>query len=376
MIGWEESNGPRLGAKWVERAQEMIRGPFGPVGEAYAANRDGSIIVGGRCNFNDPRATAWKWTAAGVQCFTVDRPRDLPNLPYGALMLGTSEDGRVIGGAFSFGLDGESLVWFDDEVLFLKDYLRQNGMPDAFEAGSTPASCRASLPTDASWSATGPARPRSRATWSSCRSWIDHEEDPCHRPRARRAPAFAQRAEVSVLGGYTTPGDIDMKAAGIEELEAGGGFTWGVGPAGSSPTTSGFEASWVRQESAVTIGTTAGSADLFDMNATLLHGSVVYRFGADNARLVPFVLAGAGAAFLSADDLEGETKFAWTLGAGLKWFASERVGVRAQARYVPTMLERRVVGSLRSLRLLPGLAVAVRADGRVVLRSRSGHGRT
>ena len=133
VIGWEESNGPRLGAKWVERTQQMIQGPFGPVGEAYAANRDGSIIVGGRCNFNDPRATAWKWTAAGVQCFTVERPRDLPNLPYGALMLGTSDDGRVIGGAFSFGLDSESLVWFDGEVLFLKDYLRQNGIPDAFD---------------------------------------------------------------------------------------------------------------------------------------------------------------------------------------------------------------------------------------------------
>ena len=34
VIGWEESNGPRLGAKWVERTQEMIQGPFGPVGEA------------------------------------------------------------------------------------------------------------------------------------------------------------------------------------------------------------------------------------------------------------------------------------------------------------------------------------------------------
>jgi opacity protein-like surface antigen len=152
------------------------------------------------------------------------------------------------------------------------------------------------------------------------------------------SPAFAQRTEVSVLGGYTTPGDIEMKAAGIEELEAGGGFTWGVEAGWFFTDHFGFEASWVRQEGAVTIGTAAGSADLFEMNATLLHGSVVYRFGPDNARLVPFVSAGAGAAFLSADDLEGETKFAWTLGAGLKWFASERVGVRVQARYVPMML--------------------------------------
>lgn len=152
------------------------------------------------------------------------------------------------------------------------------------------------------------------------------------------SPAFAQRAEVAILGGYTTSGDIDMKAAGIEELKAGGGFTWGVAAGWFFSDHLGFEASWVRQESAVTIGTGAGSADLFDMTLSQLHGSVVYRFGPENARLVPFLTAGAGASFLSAEDLEGETKFAWTLGTGLKWLASERVGVRAQARYVPTML--------------------------------------
>ena len=152
------------------------------------------------------------------------------------------------------------------------------------------------------------------------------------------SPAFAQGTEVSVLGGYRTPGDIEMKAAVIEELEAGGGFTWGVGAGWFFSDHFGFEASWVRQEGAVRIGTRSGSADLFDMNTTLLHGAFVYRFGSDNARLVPFVLAGAGVSFLSAEDVDGETKFAWTVGAGVKWFASERVGLRLQARYVPTLL--------------------------------------
>ena len=135
VIGWQEDpTGPRLGAKWVNRTQELIRGPNGPVGEAFAANRDGSLIVGGQCNFFDPIASAWKWTSAGgVQCFPVPRPPGLLPVPYQAEMLGTSEDGRVIGGAFTFGLDSESLVWFDDEVFFLKDYLRANGVPDAFE---------------------------------------------------------------------------------------------------------------------------------------------------------------------------------------------------------------------------------------------------
>jgi len=47
-------------------------------------------------------------------------------------MEATSEDGRVIGGALSFGLESESLVWFDGEPFLLKDYLRANGVPDAF----------------------------------------------------------------------------------------------------------------------------------------------------------------------------------------------------------------------------------------------------
>ena len=48
-------------------------------------------------------------------------------------MLGLSDDGRVIGGALSFGLDAESVVWFDGEPFMLRDYLRANGVPDAFE---------------------------------------------------------------------------------------------------------------------------------------------------------------------------------------------------------------------------------------------------
>jgi opacity protein-like surface antigen len=152
------------------------------------------------------------------------------------------------------------------------------------------------------------------------------------------APAFAQRTEVSLLAGFTTSGDIDMKAAGIQELQAGGGFTWGLKAGHFFTDHVGFEVSWSQQEGAVTIGNRSGSAELFDMNLGLLHGNVVYRFGAPDARLTPYVLAGAGAAFLSAEDLESEAKFAWTLGAGVKWFASSRAGIRVEARYVPTML--------------------------------------
>jgi probable HAF family extracellular repeat protein len=134
VVGWQEdTTGFWQGARWVDGVEELFRGPFGMVGEANAANRDGSLIVGTQCNPYDLAASAWTWTALdGVKCFVVERPRRLPDLPYKAIMAATSEDGRVIGGAFSFGLDSEALVWFDGQAYFLQDYLRDNGVPDAF----------------------------------------------------------------------------------------------------------------------------------------------------------------------------------------------------------------------------------------------------
>jgi probable HAF family extracellular repeat protein len=141
VVGWQESNvGVRDGAKWINNQQELIRNPSGRhVGEANAINRDGSIIVGQNCDLYNPStispdlSAAWKWTTqGGVQCFRVTRPPGLPIRNYTTMMLGTSDDGRVIGGAFSFGLDSEALIWIDDQPHFLQDYLRAHGYPDAF----------------------------------------------------------------------------------------------------------------------------------------------------------------------------------------------------------------------------------------------------
>ena len=155
---------------------------------------------------------------------------------------------------------------------------------------------------------------------------------------ASAAPVFAQRNEIALLGGYTTSGDIDEKALGIQDLAIKGSFTWGLAADHFFSEHLGAELSWARQQSALLIGTSAGSAQLFDLNLDLLQGSFVYAFGAHQARLRPFLLGSLGATFFSADDLDGETKLSWGLGAGVKWFPSGRIGVRAQVRYAPTVL--------------------------------------
>jgi probable HAF family extracellular repeat protein len=135
VVGWQEdATGFRQGAKWVNLTQELIRGPRGAVGEAFAANRDGSFIVGQVCEpGNTVVSSAWTWSAsAGVQCYPMTRPPTIPNYPYNTTMRATSDDGRVIGGAFSFGLDSEALLWLDGQGHFLSQYLRDNGYPNAF----------------------------------------------------------------------------------------------------------------------------------------------------------------------------------------------------------------------------------------------------
>ena len=137
VVGWgTDPTGPRLGAKWVDGVQQMIQNASGgPVGEAFAVNQDGSIIAGTNCDYRSITGppTGWVWTAdKGVQCLPVSRPATLPALPYSVLISTMSDDGRVMGGAYSFGLDSEALIWLDGQVYFLRDYLRNNGLVDSF----------------------------------------------------------------------------------------------------------------------------------------------------------------------------------------------------------------------------------------------------
>ena len=133
VIGWQEhSTGPRQGARWVNGTQTVFtNAATGFVGEAHGTNSDGSIVVGQTCRFAGLDQSAWVWTASeGVQC--VDVPRTRPGGFIG-IMSSTSEDGRVIGGAHSFGLESEAVLWINRSPMYLKDYLRAHGVPSAFD---------------------------------------------------------------------------------------------------------------------------------------------------------------------------------------------------------------------------------------------------
>lgn len=152
-------------------------------------------------------------------------------------------------------------------------------------------------------------------------------------------PAQAQSWEVSGLLGYTSPVDLDNQAPQFDDVTLRGGLTWGVQGGWLFTPHWGVEVLWTRHDSALEIDTGAGAADLFEFNADLLQGNVLYHFNDPRARLRAFVFAGAGATIFSADDLESETKLSLGLGGGVKYFPWRAIGIRGHIRYHPTVLD-------------------------------------
>ena len=96
---------------------------FGPLGDAWAANIDGSIIVGQECQPPNPLdQSAWIWTTAnGVECLPVPRLRSALDGHFLGRAEATSDDGRVIGGGHAVGLESEAVIWIDRQPHYLKD---------------------------------------------------------------------------------------------------------------------------------------------------------------------------------------------------------------------------------------------------------------
>jgi probable HAF family extracellular repeat protein len=143
VVGYQgHANGFTQGAQWVDGRQELFTGPGGLVGTAKAANSDGSIVVGRVCNPNavlpsDPTfQSGWVWTRPeGLKCLNAPQLRASPGPLIIVEARATSDDGRVIGGSQNVGgsEDSNAVLWIDRVPYFLKDYLRANGVPDAFE---------------------------------------------------------------------------------------------------------------------------------------------------------------------------------------------------------------------------------------------------
>ncbi len=153
------------------------------------------------------------------------------------------------------------------------------------------------------------------------------------------SPAFPQGLELSALGGYTTSGGLTHDSRTVDDLKLAASSSWGASAGFFFSKRFGVEASWLRVGSGVELSAGGATQEMLDVTIDQLQGSFVYQLGGAESRFRPFVLAGAGAAIFSSNDIEGETKLSFNAGAGLKWLPSKRFGARLQARYTPTRLD-------------------------------------
>ena len=136
-----DATGFSQGARWLDGRQELFPGPDGFVGTANGVNGDGSIAVGRICSPaaavpSDPNfQSAWVWSAQdGMRCLPAPSLRVSPGPLIIVEAFATSDDGRVIGGGQNVGgsEDSNAVLWIDRVPYYLKDYLRANGVPNAF----------------------------------------------------------------------------------------------------------------------------------------------------------------------------------------------------------------------------------------------------
>jgi len=140
-VGYQErADGTRQGARWVDLQQQLIPNVAGAltfVGQARAANHDGSIVVGQNCRFGiESEQSAWVWSERdGTRCLPAPSLRQSPGPAIQVTANGTSDDGRVIGGGQNVGgsNDSNAIIWIDGKGTYLKDYLQANGIPNAFQ---------------------------------------------------------------------------------------------------------------------------------------------------------------------------------------------------------------------------------------------------
>ena len=153
-------------------------------------------------------------------------------------------------------------------------------------------------------------------------------------------PAGAQRFEVQPFAGYTVAGELPLDrhnpgGAFIRfKNSASAGITLGV----NATESIGAEFLWSRQPTTVT-GYDFGDVFLRRTDARLdqFHGNLIYTFRHGEAKLRPFILAGAGAT-RGAGEYASDVRFSFALGGGLKYFMNPNFGLRLQARWTPTYL--------------------------------------
>jgi opacity protein-like surface antigen len=146
----------------------------------------------------------------------------------------------------------------------------------------------------------------------------------------------ARQIYISPMVGYTTAGSLELGESDLNDVTLSGGLTYGGQIGFQAQPGFTFEASWMQQDAHLRISGT----DVLGVTVGQLHGNFLFEKIGYGSTTHPYFLLGLGATFFNPDgDFDGESRFSFALGAGVKIEASEKVGLKIQGKYNPTYLD-------------------------------------
>jgi len=153
------------------------------------------------------------------------------------------------------------------------------------------------------------------------------------------SPAWAQ-VEIAGFAGYRTGASSNPDAGELDRIGVSKGVTYGAMFDVLFQEGMGFEFLWSHQNTDVSArlrGQTM-SHDLFESSADTFLFNFLYHWNEDDDAFRPFVLGGLGWTRFGPKDVDVDSisKFAFDIGGGFKYYATDNVGFRFDARFQPT----------------------------------------
>ncbi len=157
--------------------------------------------------------------------------------------------------------------------------------------------------------------------------------------------AWAQgRFEITPFVGYRTTGSFSGGQLDYTDFHIKDGLAYGVSVGYAFSPLFTLEFQWSRSDSSITAhGPTLASTKLADATTDVYHGNFLFFFRPVEYKLRPFFVFGLGAtvvnpknATIGANPNPGAaSRFSWNLGLGAQYQATNRIGLRLQARWLP-----------------------------------------
>ena len=153
-------------------------------------------------------------------------------------------------------------------------------------------------------------------------------------------PCLAQyRFEVQPFAGYKYGGGVDVGSNpfGVNRINIDSSVSYGVTATFNPAERLGVEFLWDRQPTNATANYNSGGSLGTKVGFTMdqYHGDFLFSLADHGSKVEPFVLVGFGASNMHGGG-SSTTKFSFGVGGGLKYFVTQHIGLRVQARYTPT----------------------------------------